>query len=141
MKKLTPEEVEAYLTKVRFKVITDYPDSKHQAEDIISQQPKDPSDFDDFHRRYPGVYRELEWHEERTIDELMSLDFVMVLNDKKPGYYLIGDCIPVIDYKIDTKSKKFISYEVRSGSFVTPSEIYPASKKDLTLKTHKNGIK
>jgi len=79
--------------------------------------------------KYPKLFRELEWWEYRSIDELMAVNFVEILFPDKPGYHLPGDWVDVSDYVVNTKLKKFVAYDLGSNKKVIPKDCRPAARK------------
>ena len=61
---MTPEE----LMKPRYKVIADYPQSKIKVGDIYTPPVND--EIDSFWNKYPHLFKQLQWWEERLPEEM-----------------------------------------------------------------------
>lgn len=117
---MTTEE----LLKPRYKVIADYPNSPHKVGELLYQSETTTSltRYSD----YPHLFKRLEWWEERTLDDMVSVKFVKVVN--YVGYWRVGDIVPVEDYIIN--NGKFHSYNLKYGKYHQPKFLLPATEQE-----------
>lgn len=82
---------------------------------------------------YKDHFRELKWHEHRTIEQLKSITYAKVVDGS--NYYGIGDIVEVIDMFYNNpkfvNGKDSIMFNL-NGHWFTASEINPATKEDHT---------
>lgn len=76
-------------------------------------------------KRYPHLFQQLKWYEERTLDELMSVNWVKITT--YTGYWRVGDVVKVTDYKIDTKNKRLAFYILDGTQQSIPEKCEPAT--------------
>ena len=126
----------------RYKVIADYPNPTNTPyvfkkgevvqfddEESVLLWKEPSSDGTRYHpesfERYPAIFKELKWFEERTLDELMSVNYVRITI--YTGYWRVGDVVNVTDYKIDTKNKKLELYILDGTQQSIPERCEPAT--------------
>lgn len=124
------------LLKPRYKVIADYPKSIYKIGDILRVGGHSEDLLYCDHsgprmRDYPHLFRKLEWWEERTLDDMVSVKFAKVI--EYVGYWRVGDIVPVEDYIIN--NGKFHSYKLKYGKHHQPKFLLPAIETEyLTFK-------
>lgn len=113
----------------RFKTLVKYPAplviAPHLSKGQIGQATKN-SEIYDFFLKYSEIFRQLEWYEERTISELLSVEFIEVVT--YVGYDLVGDCLAVSRYEIidlDTAKPKLTGYWA-NGRYYALEKVKPA---------------
>lgn len=79
-------------------------------------------------KKYPAIFKPLEWWEDRTLDEMLDVKFIKVV--KYEGYWREGDIVIVTDYEVDTKNKKLLRYKIEYNHIATPTHCIPASKEE-----------
>lgn len=114
------------LLSTRFKCIIDYPEPKngfhYKSGEIINIQDEEHHSFI---TSYPFIFRELSWHEDRTIDEMLSVKFAEIV--EYVGYDLVGDSLAVKGFNIanlNTPNPSFRSYQL-NGRDYEPTQIKP----------------
>ncbi len=79
----------------------------------------------DIASRYPHLLRKMHWAEQRTISEMMDIQFIKVTT--YVGYWIVGDIVRVDDYNIDTKNRKFTSFVIGTDARYTPLYVEPST--------------
>lgn len=131
------ETIEDFLIP-RYEVLINFPGSRYEIGDIIIG-PRFEFDMG----KYPGVFRKMEWHEQREISDLMKVKFVMV---NKNSYYTAGDVVPVFGYKLDTRNPnpKFLAFWVGDDQNhpFNPEHVLPRTEEeyDTYEVLRKNGV-
>jgi hypothetical protein len=133
--------------KPRYKVIANYPFMLHKTGwvlgTIIRLNWKDEETNEPFgiFKKYkwyqevfdncPAIFQKLKWHEQRSLDKLMSIQYVRIT--EYTGYWIVGDVVNVTDYKIDTKSKKLMHFVLNDTQQSVPEKCEPATLEDFKL--------
>ena len=138
-KVMTVEE----LLMPRYKVIADYPHNPYKVGDLLEEftntafkltvtyngNSMDETQANTYPasaiEKMPHLFRKLNWWEERTLDELMSVNYVRITI--YTGYWRVGDVVNVTDYKIDTKNKKLEKYILDGTRQSIPERCEPAT--------------
>ncbi len=124
------------LLKPRYKVIGDYPNNELPLGLIVTNihdnvwsdgKNYEFTEDESWFKKYPHLFRKLAWYDERTLSELMDINYVRITI--YTGYWVVGDVIKVTDYKIDTKAKKLERYIFDSHSTI-PMRCEPATEKE-----------
>lgn len=150
------------LEETRFICIADYPRNEyqngdtergelgkmcphHKKGDIIKAGPIDLGNGvfqrwyeleETFLNKYPALFRKLEWYQHRTIDEICTVRFVLVLTNKHPKYKL-GDQVRVKDYSILTKPLRLQGYFLHDydpENMISVKDCMPTTEHLLTPK-------
>lgn len=122
--------------KLRFKVIAAWP-NMHPVKvgDILIPTFKNPgwyykgvslSSQEMFNLKH--IFKKLFWFENRTIDELLSVQYVRIT--EYTGYWNVGDCVKVIDYVIDPFKKTIIDYKLEGNHYSAPEKCVPVTEKE-----------
>jgi len=132
------------LMKPRWKVIADYPGSDYHIGEILDRDwgwvGDDEIGFKHQVSHYPHLFKKLEWWEDRTLDELMSVNYIRITI--YTGYWRVGDVVNVTDYKIDTKNKKFELYILDGTQQSLPERCIPATLEEYKAdKSERSGSK
>lgn len=95
------------LLKPRFQVKAYWPDCPFTVGDILVPDFEEPDQYvvegrglkspilNDSPTRWPHLFKELKWHEHRTLEQLKSIRYMKVIEYE--GYWLVGDIVPVRD--------------------------------------------
>ncbi len=75
----------------RYKIIADYPNSHYKIDQIIHEADnlEGAMFFKSTIHNYPKIFKPLEWWEHRTLDEMMSVEYVRITI--YTGYWIISD--------------------------------------------------
>lgn len=119
--------MEKDLMMPRYKLVGDYPNNIDEVGKVYEIDLSDGHgvDFKMTCDKYPNLFKKLNWWEERTIDELMSVNYVRITI--YTGYWRVGDVVNVTDYKIDTKNKKLEKYILDGTRQSIPERCEPAT--------------
>ena len=110
-------EVKNQLMKPRLKVIADFPNNTwHKVGDVVDVGHMDKEYLQEKYLNFSAIFKPIKWYEDRTIDELMAVDFVEIIDQDKPGYYRPGDQVEVVSYHII--NKKLVGYFLENGQRV-----------------------
>lgn len=113
----------------RFIQLIDYPGSSTEKGFIFIATTE--KYLDEFVNRYPDVYGQLKWWEKRSIDQMMSVEYVRIT--EYTGYWIVGDIVKVTDYKIDTSKRKFDHFILGGGRWSLPGKCIPATKEEFDI--------
>lgn len=109
--------IEKHFMLPQYEVIADYPEPKtgphHKKGDIIRPT---TLEYCDPYKALPGIFREMKWHEKRTLNEFLHIKNIEVVN---PSYYVKGDRIAVTSYMwegLDTVLPRIVGFYI-GGSF------------------------
>lgn len=115
------------LLRPRYKVIADYPNSDYEIGQIIINE-------SDYCTRYPAIFKPLAWWQGRTLDEIVSVKFVKII--EYTGYWRVGDIVPVTDYSII--GGRFIKYQLKYNHEAKPETVEPSTEAEyITFKNTK----
>lgn len=121
----------------RFEFTKDYPNSPFNVGDILGSYEHDgilylnTGDGVLQPRLFKDNFRELKWHEHRTIEQLKSIAYARVVSSGQ--YYIHGDIVPVVDVFYNrtelTGGSGNIIFNL-SGHYFIASQINPATKEE-----------
>lgn len=82
--------------------------------------------------RYKDHFRELRWHDHRTLEQLLSIKYMKVISGES-NYYLIGDIIEVTEMHYNNKGlvggSGSILYNLK-GHYFNITQLQPATKEE-----------
>jgi len=79
----------------------------------------------EFFYNYPNIFRLLEWWEHRTIEELLTIKYVKIVNYQR--YYAIGDIVPIIGMQIQP-----LAFNLAGHQFHMANNVIPATEQEYT---------
>lgn len=142
---MTPQE----LLKPRYKVIADYPHNRFKINDILTWIENTEyfgekiqvnafgkfinetlgSAWVDHPEHFPTIFKQLEWWQERTIEQLQAVKFVKVI--KYVGYWREGDIVPTEGFRIGSleKSKPY-GYVLKYNHWHPIFNVIPATEEE-----------
>lgn len=120
----------------RFEFIKNYPNSPFNIGDILGSYEHDgilylnTGDGVLQPRLFKDNFRELKWHEHRTIEQLNSIKYMKIVGDKT-SYYGKGDIVEVIGMHYNDASfvggRDNILFSLK-GQLFSPAHLEPATK-------------
>lgn len=130
--------IEKYFLVPHFKVIATYPGMKEKIGELIYPS---THEYAQKYLDHPAVFQRQEWWEDRSISELMEIEFIEV---HKKGYYAAGDKIRVFHFlfeDLNTKHPRIVGFAAaidksRTLQSYKLTECIPATGAELL--THKD---
>lgn len=131
---MTPED----FLSPRCIVLLEWPNSPYKVGDVLSLELYScqtnelrikGSDIDPL--RYINHFRPLKWHEHRTIEQLLSIRYMKIIEGS--NYYVTGDIVEVVSMFYNDPSyigfKDKIGFSLKGHNF-TASQLEPATKEE-----------
>lgn len=131
---MTPEDFLSH----RYEVLLKWPNSPYKVGDVLSAELYSVktnelrikgSDIDPL--LYTSHFRPLKWHEHRTIEQLLSIKYMKIIDGS--NYYVTGDIVEVTSVFYNDISyigfKDKIGFSLKGHNFIA-SQLEPATKKE-----------
>lgn len=77
-------------------------------------------------KSFPYNFKLLKWYDERKFEEMVSIKYVKII--RNPGYWVVGDIVPVTNYIFNKIISPFIEkYEIGKGHHAAIADVEPAT--------------
>jgi hypothetical protein len=90
---------------------------------------------------FPYLFRKMTWYENRTLEELVSMQYARVI--KYVGYWRVDDVVPVLSTKFEDGKLSFLLGRIHetSGHYHPATHIVPATQAEYEVWKEKENSK